>query len=91
MVDIVFFVCLTELSPGSSSIEDRWKFTKSVDANVRWLSPETKKYDRFVGFLIEVAMKHIPNRFRKSYIPTWKRDLESCILLDNFNTARKEH
>lgn len=61
--------------------KSRWNFNKAkwssfatqLDANVRWIPPLAKNYDRFASVVISTAKKHIPRGHRKEYIPGWNR------------------
>lgn len=52
------------------------KFQQEVDANIRWIAPRRKNYNRFVGIISAAAKRNIPRGYRKEYIPGWSNDLE---------------
>lgn len=81
-----------------------WKYSKEVDANIRWIEPIKENYGRFVKMILSTAKKSIPRGYRKEYIPGWSNDIEKLFndfensgdpeiadeLLNALTAARKE-
>lgn len=49
-------------------------FSKKLDANIRWISPEVSNYERFIKIVKSTAKKTIPRGYRKEYIPGWTNE-----------------
>jgi len=50
------------------------KYSKLLDAAVRFIPPTPNNYDRFNNLVICTGKKCIPIGYRKEYIPCWNED-----------------
>lgn len=62
------------------------QYAKEVDHLLQWIPPVANNYERFMGVIKTVAKKHIPRGFRKTFIPTWKKNCEQ--LFEDFQSTR---
>lgn len=59
---------------------DWCKYSQKLDGLLKWITPTSNNYKRFVGAVMSAAKKSISRGFPREYIPGWD---EQCELLYN--------